>query len=458
MRSIWAVAKNTVKQALRMKVAVIFSILLLVTLPAMAVSITGDGTLKGRLQTFVSYSLSLISLLLSLLTIIVSIYSFTSDMEHKQIYTVLTKPIRRFQLIFGKLLGVILLDAGLLILFSGIIYFTAIDMPKFSQADFPEFTRAQTEFFTARAGLTPAEIDVTDEVLKNYNDLKAKNQLPPAVLSSKTAYDKFIAKLTKERKRNKRSIASGGELRWDFHNIKPIDPNQNLFIRFKYDVSANPPDLKVTGKWLIGDVRQLGSKIRTPVYTFERRDLVRTFHEIEVPANAIAEDNYLAIVFYNDPRLNNTVVIFPSDDGLQLFYKADTFTNNFIKAVGLILCRLIFLACLGILTSTFLSFPVAILLCLVVFFAANINGFIVESFDSLSENLSRVYHFTIRPIVRLLPQFDKFNPAKFMVAARLISWLLLAEVLGIMVCIKAGLLLVFSLLIFSFREIAKIIV
>ena len=73
MRSIWAVATNTIKQALRMKVAAVFIILLLVLLPAMGFSTTGDETLKGRLQTFVSYGLSLTSILLCLLTIIVSL-------------------------------------------------------------------------------------------------------------------------------------------------------------------------------------------------------------------------------------------------------------------------------------------------------------------------------------------------------------------------------------------------
>ncbi len=75
MRSIWAVATNTIKQAMRMKVAAVFLILLLVLLSAMGFSATGDGTLKGRLQTFVSYGLSLTSLLLCLFTIVVSIYS-----------------------------------------------------------------------------------------------------------------------------------------------------------------------------------------------------------------------------------------------------------------------------------------------------------------------------------------------------------------------------------------------
>ena len=99
-----------------MKIAAVFIVLLIVLLPVMGVAMTGDGTLKGRLQTFVSYGISLTSLLLCLLTIIVSTYSLTNDIKQKQIYTVLTKPIHRFQLLFGKLLGVLLLDAALLAL------------------------------------------------------------------------------------------------------------------------------------------------------------------------------------------------------------------------------------------------------------------------------------------------------------------------------------------------------
>ena len=122
MRRMWAVATNTIRQALRMKVAAIFVVLLLVLLPVMGFTATGDGTLKGRLQTFVSYGLSLTGLLLSLLTIIVAIYTVTSDIEHRQIYTVVTKPIRRYQIILGKVLGVIVLDVVLLVLFAGIVY------------------------------------------------------------------------------------------------------------------------------------------------------------------------------------------------------------------------------------------------------------------------------------------------------------------------------------------------
>jgi hypothetical protein len=119
---------------------------------------------------------------------------------------------------------------------------------------------------------------------------------------------------------------------------------------------------------------------------------------------------------------------------------------------------LIFLACLGILSATFLSLPVAILFCLVFFFAGSISGFIIESFSTLSENLSRVYYFTIKPIIYLLPQFDKFSPPKFLVPARLLSWSLVARAAGLTVCVKAALLLLVALMIFTLKEIARVII
>ncbi len=459
MRSIWAVAVNTIKQALRMKIAVVFIILLLILLSVMGATMTGDGTLKGRLQSFISYGLSLTGFLLCLLTIAVSIYSLTSDLEQRQIYTVLTKPVRRWQLLLGKLLGVILLDVALLVLFSGIIYTIIIYTPRFSGAADDELAQANNEFFTARAGLRPAEIDVTAEARDIYDKLERSGQLPADASGNKIPREDYIETLTTRLKLSKRAAGVGGELLWEFNNVKPLDPNQSLFVRFKYDVSVNPPDLHVYGRWVVGDDRQVryGTGIKTPIYTFDRKDLIRTFYEIEVPADAVAEDGYLAVGFLNVP-LNSTVVIFPPKSGLEVLYKADTFTANFIKAVFLILFRLIFFACLGILASSFLSFPVAILLCLAVFFTGTISNFVIESFDFLSEDLSSIYSYTFKPLIRLLPQFDKFNPVKFLVPSRLLSWSFIGKAAGLMVCVKAFLLLLVGLLIFSNREIAKVIV
>ena len=447
MRSIWAVATNTIKQALRMKIAAVFIVLLIVLLPVMGLSMTGDGTLMGRLQTFVSYSLSLTNLLLCLLTIIVTIYTLTADIQQRQIYSVITKPIRRYQLLLGKLLGVVLLNTALLALFSAIIYVITIYTPKFSDFNQADLVHVENEFFTARAALVPPEIDVTKEVLDAYEKLERDGQLPPDIPRSK-----IIDELTKRKQLAKRAAVVGQQLVWEFNNVKVLDPNETLFIRYKYDVSINPPDEQIYSRWDIGDSRQYPAEFAT----FLRKDPIRTFRELEFPAHLIAEDGYLAIRFLNG-TLNDTAVIFPPD-GLEVLYKADTFTANFIRVVLLILFRLIFLASLSLLASTFLSFPVAILLSLCILVTAIFSGFCLESFDYLGKDLSWVYHYTVRPIILLLPQFDKFSPAKYLVPARLLSWPLLAKVAGLMICIKSFLLLLLALLIFSFREIAKIII
>ncbi len=436
-----------------MKIAAVFIILLLVLLPVMGLITTGDGTLKGRLQTFISYSMSLTSLLLCMFTIIATTFSLTNDIKQKQIFTVLTKPIRRSQLLIGKLLGVTILSSALLALFSVIIYTIVIYTPKFYNASQDELKQVNNEFFTARASLTPTDIDVTDEVNKLYEKLERNGQIPP-----NTSPRAVKALLTMQKKLEKRAAEVGGELLWEFNNVKPLDPNQSIFVKFKYDVAVNPPDLQIYGRWVIGDYRQIQSgKIETPIRYFDRKDLIRTVYEVEVPADVIAEDGFLAVGFINT-TLNDTVVMFPPKDGLEVLYKADTFTANFIRAALLILLRLVFLACFAILASTFLSFPVAILLCLTIFSTATVSTFIVESFDFMSENVSAAYRYTLKPIIQLLPQFDKISPSKFLIHGQLLSWSMLAKVAGIMICIKAALVLMLALLIFTYREIAKVII
>jgi len=451
MRGIWAVAKNTIKQALRMKIAVVFIIMLLVLLPVLGITTTGDETLKGRLQTFVSYGLSLTSLLLCLLTIIISIYTVTSDIKYRQIYTVITKPIRRYQFLLGKLLGIMIIDIVLLVLFSSFIYFFALYMPSFYKATEDEISQVNNEFYTARAALTIPEVDVSQEVKEKYQELERIGRLPPEY-----SREQVIEELTAQAKLRHRAADVGQKLIWEFKDVKPL--TESMFIRFKYEVAVTPPDMQIYGRWYAGDPEYVKTGKQPESEPFERilKHSVDTYHEIEFPADVVPENKRMAVAFMNIP-LNRTSITFPAD-GLMVLYKADTFTANYIRAVLLILLRLIFLACLGIMTSTFVSFPVAVLVCLVLFSTASISAFIIDSFVLLGENMSLVYSLSIKWMIRLLPQFDKFNPTSFIVPARLLSWLTLAKCALFMVFIQSAILLVLAFITFGCREIAKIIV
>ena len=459
MRSIWAVAVNTLRQALRLKIAAAFIILLLVLLPVMGLKMTGDGTLKGRAQAFISYGMSLTTLLLALLTIFAAAYALTSDIKDKQVYTVLTKPVRRFQFVLGKLMGIIFLDAGLLLLFAVIIYSITISLPTFIKGDDNQLVQVRNEFFTARATLKPVEPDVSAEVDQAYEKLKKANEVPAGVDEHPNTRRNYKNELARRISLGKRAAAVGEEMRWEFDNVRIADPNQNLFIKFNYDVAVNPPDLQIYSRWLIGDLRQIQASgvIETPIYSIDRKDLIRTPHEFQVPADAIAADGYLSVAFLNVP-LNNTTVIFPLENGLEVLYKADSFTANFIRTVLLVFVRLVFLAALAVFAGSFLSFPVAILLCLAVFAMANMSGFVGESFEFLGEGVNKIYFYSLKPLIALLPEFDKFSTSTFLVPARLLSWSQLANLSFSTLVLKSVPMVLLSLVIFTYREIAKVIV
>ncbi len=454
MYRVWAIAANTIAQAVRMKVVGVVIVLLIILLPLMSMIMVGDGTLHGKLQTFISYGLSLASLLLCLLTIAVSTYTLTNDLKRKHIQLVVTKPIRRFQILCGKLLGVVILDVFLLGVFSSIIYVLTLQIPKFTDADQAQIAQAQREFFTARTTLTDPidEQEIKNRVLKSYDKLKQARQLP-ADMSKK----KILAALRSEELGKATSVEVGAEKIWEFEDVPELGSEERFFIRYKYEASSTPPDGKVHGIWKVGDYRQrelLGpGNWVTPVYTVLRKDPTRTLSEFEVPADARTEDGFLAVVFQN-PYINQTTII---PEEVEVLYRAGSFSANYIRAVLMILARLIFLAALGIFVSTWLSFPVAMLICVVIFFTGTINGFVMESFDYLGQGATIIYSLTIKPILWFLPRFDgEFNPTQFMISAKLLSWLFLAKVFGAMVLIKSVLLSLLGIWIFSNREVAKI--
>jgi len=455
MRSILAIASNTVKQAIRMKTAAVFILLLLVLLPVMGLAMTGDGTLKGRVQSFINYGFSLTTLLLSILTVVASIYSVTSDLTEKQIYTVLTKPVRRFQLLIGKLIGIIALNVFLLVMFSAIIYGITVGMGQYIPASDQERAQLQNEFYTARKSLKPQLPDVAAAVKAEYDKLKETGQLQQ--LYPGDSKERIISDLTYKKFQAEWSAPPGYEIIWQFDNVRPADPNDDLFVKFKYEVLENPLDLQVAGIWTIGDDRNM-IEGPTPIRSLERKDLIRTAREIQTPSDVVAPDGYVAVGFFNDPRLNDTIVIFSLEDGIELLYKAGTFTGNFVRVVLMVLLRLVFLACLGILASTFLSFPVAILLCFVVLACGLMSGFILDSFTHLEKNVSLIYQYTVLPVIHFLPQFDKSSPSEFMVSGMILSWSVFFKMLAVMIGIKSVLLFLAAILIFAYREIARIII
>lgn len=459
MRNIWVIAKNTLSQAIRMKLALTVFVLLILLLPLMSKEMVGDGTLTGKLQTFSSYGLSLISLLLCFLTITISCYSLSTDIKEKQIFSVITKPVARFQIVLGKFVGIVLFDIIMLAIFSGIIYGLTIAIPKFSKAPEAQIAEANQTFFTARNGIKP-DIDkkqMMADAEKDYQRLKEQNMLP----EGKTKQE-MINELRGRRFMQFMSVEPGAAKSWKFYDVNPRSRDGFVYVRFKYQVSVSPPDNSIAGRWIIGDFRKLEQEgaspqdVETPVYdSYVRKDSVKTFHEIKIPAACVAEDGYVEVGFQN-MYYNNTTVI-PKD--VEILFRSGGFGLNYFMATVMLFVRLVFLAALGVSLSTWLSFPVAIFACLVVFFTGMVNGFIVDAIDMLGKEASVIYGLTIKPVLALLPRFDgNYNPTPQIISARLIGWGFLLKAISITAILKSALLLLLGIFVFSKREIAKVTV
>ncbi len=456
MRNIWAIARVTLSHALRLNIALVFIALLAVLIPVMSVTLNGDGTLLGKCQSFVSYSFSLMSIILCILTIIISAYTLSDEFKRKYLYIVLSKPIHRAQIVVGKLLGILLIDIMLLAGFCFIIGLLSLLIPRFSETSDSEIAYVKDAFFNARAVLRD-EIDremVQQRAVERYREMEEKGTVPEGMHPMKV-----INSLRAEELGKIRNIQPGTERVFEFENLNVSpDPNEFIAVKFKFTSATYAPDERVHSNWYIGDLRQEGQgpgQTGTPVYAFERSDKEGVTQEIMVPANAVAEDGFLAIGVFN-PFINQSTID-PTE--VRILVGNSSYTGNLARAGAMILTRLIFLAALGVFASTWVSFPTCILIGSVFYFIGSVNSFIFESLEYFGENPSEIYQAIVGAIVNLLPRFDGPNsPNNSLLAGELIRLGQLGKMFFMTVCIKSLLLTGLGTWIFSKREIAKITV
>ena len=113
MSTIWAVARQMIAEGIRMKIALIFLVLIGMVVLGLPFSIKGDGSLTGAVQSFMSYGLNATGVLLGMLTIFMS-RSLSDELVNRHIFLITTKPVPRWQFILGKWLGMAVLNAAFL--------------------------------------------------------------------------------------------------------------------------------------------------------------------------------------------------------------------------------------------------------------------------------------------------------------------------------------------------------
>lgn len=474
MRRVYAIVKLTLAEAIRTRLAVVFILLLVALMVLLVATSQGDGTVRGQVQMFMSYAIGCTHFLLALLVVFLACRTVDQDIKTQRIDSLVVKPVARWQFLLGRWLGIVLLACALLVVSMGVTYVMIGFFARRAADRSKDRFELTNQVLVARRSVKPPLPDVSEQVEKRMAVLKQQGALPEGTTPAearKTLADAFIRRARTVRPRHSRT--------WRLTGLgQPSKGDAALTLRFKYAPSTTTEGSEskqlhsntVLGQWIIG--RQTSKR----VYVWQDEKPYRTALEIPIPVDVVTPDGSLDVTFRNvDPR--GVSVNFPLEDGIEVLYRVGTFTPNFLRTVLIAFVTIVFVATLGLACSTFLSFPIASLVTITVFFVGMAGHFLTEAiglWDELSTGgniaaifaeltsaegfWSRVNNVIAYIALQLIPVLDVGAYTDRLIAGRVIEWSeVVREVIKLLV-VWSGLLWVFAALVFKRREVGRVIV
>src|SRR5689334_10934915 len=122
MQRLFAITSLTWKAAFRFKLFLVVAVLLLASVVGLPLLIKDDGTARGFTQILLTYTLSTVTGLLGLSTLWLACGTLARDIEECQMQVVAVKPIARWQIWLGNWIGLVSLNAALLLIAGISIY------------------------------------------------------------------------------------------------------------------------------------------------------------------------------------------------------------------------------------------------------------------------------------------------------------------------------------------------
>ena len=454
MQPLLAIAWLTWKAALRFRLFLVVAVLLLGAVVGLPLLIKDDGTARGFIQIVLTYTLSAITALLGLSTLWLACGTLARDIEDCTLQVVAIKPVARWQIWLGKWLGIMSLNAALLTLSGasvyGLLQWRATRLP----ADQQKILR--DEVLVARGS---AKVASLDKEIQAETDrlLRERLQKNPGL---KADIAEVRRQILEQIKAEYQIVPPGYVHEWeiDLGSMRGVTNGQPVYLRIKFNAADRSTSGTFDGRWRVGVPR------KTPLWHSEVMSLAPdTFHEFQAPAY-FDDKGVLTVTFAN---ANNTALLFPLEDGLEVLYPQGGFGLNFMRGVGIIFCWMALLATLGLASASFLSFPVAAFLSLGVLTLALSSGTISNAVTEgtlmgYNSETGRSGHSAVdvvaipifRGVLEMINLAKNFSPIDALSTGRSVSWEDLARAFGQIVLLLGGCIGLFGIIVFSRRELA----
>ena len=482
-----AVAHTVVKEASRLRISLVFIIALLVLLPAIPMFLDPEDPLRFRVQTFISRSMGLTFALAACMTLVLSCASVAFEIRDRQIWQLMSKPVSRISYLFGKWLGIMSINAVLLII-SGVSIFVYIQYLK-DQSVAPgiegqlDRLSVTDEVLTARIAVRPTYDRLTpdqmrlrvDERINNDPDLRVLDEVPPALrreLAKQISDEHLLRQRLIPPAQPDQSQAQSNYRTYRFEGLSAARRVQSaITLRYKFHILRSDEHEQYPVVFVFNeDQNQYVAKSYVPTIT----------HTLAIAPDMIREDGSVSVTIVNtyvpmqgEYRMAQGAINF-DEDRLELLYKVGDFPENFVRAVLINWVKLAFLAMIGITASTFLSFPVACLLSFTIFLGGALAPFVSYSLEEFYPptaeqmdwtNIGMVLFWFVKTVIRnvaigtvwLVGGFGEYRPTQALVEGKFIPWGGWTGVLGAMFklgVLWCGLALAFGWLLFRKRELA----
>lgn len=388
---ITAVARTVIDEAARMRAALVLLVLLVLLIPILPLVLDHSEQLAYRVQFFLSWALGGTGLILSLLTIFLACGSVCGDIDSNRIHMTLVKPLERWEYLVGKWLGIALFNL-LMVGLAGAGTYTFVRVLAATLAtDQNDRDVVDRQVLTARTEIWPEHDNPEEYHAAIAGAIKQLQSDDP---------DAFARNPSAARKRIQK------EFEWTWHTVIPDAVSTYLFhglARPYADAKqagqpseSTPPTVQLQLKPRVNNVDVDLADVRFVMWLNDRpwpmRDglhVEQTFaslavHVLQIPTEFIDATGTLKLTVANrnlvpPGETRPTAIIFSPGDGLKILERVGTFNGNFLSCLAVVWIKLAMVAATAVAAATFLGFPTAILLSLVIYCAALGSGFLRDA-------------------------------------------------------------------------------
>ena len=479
-RPVSAIARNVLAEAIRMKISLVFIVILFFILAAMPMLMNDDQALRYRVQSFLKYASGFTFIFVGMLVVFFGAATVTYEQREKVIWQTMTKPVAAWQYLLGKWLGVVTLAAVLLaVSASGVFLFTEYlrnqpalgEIAAYQAGDGTEITEdrlnLETQVLTSREYVRPSlPFSINDPVFESALEAKIEQET-----RTNPGYNPDPA----ERAALKNKIFQD-----EVTQYLSIDPNAETYEEFVFNGlgKAKAMNLPLTLRYKINAEGNSPDKFYILTFAFDdgtilppRRTGLGFSHTMTLSPEFINPNGQIRLQIFNgqllaaddgnfDVQTNiNTFAIPP--DGLEISYTVGSYRSNFVRVFFVLWVKLAMLAMLAVWASTFSSFPVACLIAGGLFFIGQMSGFVQDALpgwgkvnNSGDPSMYRtiIYHFADW-ISSLFKVYNDLRPTARLADGQMLSWSSVSRGMVALGAIGAVFYL-FGVLIFRRRQLA----